>query len=350
MKQFSQAIRWILLLALLLVLPLSAPRAAHIQAAFSLQKQEPNKASAETLAEATQLSLTVVKLFKEGKYDEALPLAKRALALREAALGPDHEAVQGALLNLIELYTAMKKYGEAQKMVERLLKTHESKFGPEDAGLANLLDKLAFLSYVQGDFKKTEAAYKRALAIREKAFGPDQAEFADSLFLLAEFYRFTGKLENAQPLYERAALLRRNLFGRDSSDYLKTKDRYLCLAYQTGGDNIEKKLKDFDEKLGDTPAKSSTIDGGVLNGRAISLPKPTYSEEARRARARGTVFIKVTIDETGRVIDAEDMCGGDPLLVKASLISARAARFSPTKLFGQPAEVSGVITYNFVMQ
>jgi protein TonB len=90
--------------------------------------------------------------------------------------------------------------------------------------------------------------------------------------------------------------------------------------------------------------------GGVLNGQALSLPKPTYSEEARRAHARGTVVIKVTIDEYGNVIDASDMCGGNPLLVKPSLQSARGARFTPTKLSGQPVKVSGVITYNFVVR
>ena len=342
--------RLILSLALLLVLPITTAPTEHTQAALHFDGQEPNKSSDETLAEATQLSLAVVKLFKEEKYDEALPLAKRALALREAALGPDHEAVQGALLNLGEIYTATKKYGEAQKVVERLLKTYETKIGPEDAGVANLLDKLAFLTYVQGDFKKSEASYKRALAIREKAFGPDQKEFATSLYMLAEFYRFTGKAENAQPLYERAAVLRKKLLGPENAEYLKTRDRYFCLVYEKVGENREKKLKVFEEKLEDTLSKNSTVEGGVLNGRAISLPRPVYSEEARRVRARGTVIIKVTIDELGRVIDAEDMCGGDPLLAKASLTSARAARFTPTKLLGQPVKVSGVITYNFVMQ
>jgi tetratricopeptide (TPR) repeat protein len=349
MRQLPSVIRLLLLPALFLVLPFAALPTNHIQV-LNFRTQEPGKGSAETLTEATRLSLTVVKLFNEGKYDEALALGKRALALREAALGPDHEAVQGALLNLAEIYTALKKYGEAQKVVERLVKTHETKIGPEDAGLAILLEKLAFLAYAQRDFKKTEAAYKRALVIREKAFGPDQAEFATSLFLLAEFYRYTGKGEEAQPLYERAALLRKKLFGRENPEYLRTKERYLCLAYETGEANREKKLKDFEEKLGDTSSKSSTVEGGVLNGRALSLPKPSYSEEARRVRARGTVIIKVTIDELGNVIEAMDMCGADPLLVKPSLQAARVARFTPTKLFGQPVKVTGVITYNFVVQ
>ena len=79
----------------------------------------------------------------------------------------------------------------------------------------------------------------------------------------------------------------------------------------------------------------------MLNGRALSLPRPPYSDEARRRRLQGTVVIKVKIDETGKVIEAADMCNGNPLLVQFSLHSARNARFTPTKLYGQPVKVAG---------
>jgi len=48
------------------------------------------------------------------------------------------------------------------------------------------------------------------------------------------------------------------------------------------------------------------------------------------------------------VIEAKDMCGGNPLLVKSSLASAREARFTPTLRAGQPVKVGGVLTYHFV--
>lgn len=90
-----------------------------------------------------------------------------------------------------------------------------------------------------------------------------------------------------------------------------------------------------------------TISGGVLNGKAISLPKPAYPAAARAVRASGQVTVQVLIDEEGRVVSAS-AGGGHPLLVPAALAAARGARFSPTLLSGQPVKVSGVITYNFV--
>ena len=97
-----------------------------------------------------------------------------------------------------------------------------------------------------------------------------------------------------------------------------------------------------------TPPRAP-ISGGVLNGKAISLPKPAYPPIARAAHAAGTVVVQVTIDENGSVIAAHAV-SGHPLLQGAAVGAARQARFSPTKLSGQPVKVTGVIQYNFVAQ
>jgi protein TonB len=97
-----------------------------------------------------------------------------------------------------------------------------------------------------------------------------------------------------------------------------------------------------------TPPRAP-ISGGVLNGKAISLPKPAYPPIARAAHAAGTVVVQVTIDENGSVIAAHAV-SGHPLLQAAAVGAARQARFSPTKLSGQPVKVTGVIQYNFVAQ
>jgi periplasmic protein TonB len=90
-----------------------------------------------------------------------------------------------------------------------------------------------------------------------------------------------------------------------------------------------------------------TVSGGVLNGKATSLPKPAYPAAAKAVRASGSVSVQVLISETGSVISATAV-SGHPLLRAAAVSAAQGARFSPTLLSGQPVKVSGVITYNFV--
>ena len=58
---------------------------------------------------------------EEGRYADAEPLYKRALAIREKALGPDHPAVAQLLNNLADLYTAQGRYADAEPLYKRAL-------------------------------------------------------------------------------------------------------------------------------------------------------------------------------------------------------------------------------------
>lgn len=87
----------------------------------------------------------------------------------------------------------------------------------------------------------------------------------------------------------------------------------------------------------------------VINGDALVLPKPAYPPIAKQMGVHGTVNVQVLIDESGKVISATPV-SGHPLLVHVAKSAAYQARFSPTLLGDQPVKVSGVITYNFVLQ
>jgi TonB family protein len=91
------------------------------------------------------------------------------------------------------------------------------------------------------------------------------------------------------------------------------------------------------------------ISGGVLNAKAIALPFPEYPLMARAAGISGMVKVGVTVDEQGNVIEARAL-SGHPLLQSASVDAARQAKFSPTRLTGEPVKVSGILTYSFEAQ
>lgn len=107
-------------------------------------------------------------------------------------------------------------------------------------------------------------------------------------------------------------------------------------------------------------AVPNQINGGVLNGKAISLPKPPFPAEAKAAGVQGMVSVAVVIDEGGNVISAEAIKpkeAGTELSVEtadawaalwaAAEQSAMDAKFSPTLLNGTPVKVKGTIVYNF---
>ena len=96
-----------------------------------------------------------------------------------------------------------------------------------------------------------------------------------------------------------------------------------------------------------TPEPGNKVIGGVINGHALSLPKPSYPSKARRFKLSESVSMDVLIDEQGNVISVSAK-SGHPLLLGPSAQAACGAKFTPTLLSGVPVKVSGVITYNFV--
>ena len=113
--------------------------------------------------------------------------------------------------------------------------------------------------------------------------------------------------------------------------------------------------KETDPAVANTPAinqpqnpndpnqKRAPISGGVLNGKAIYLPRP----EVPSGDANGVVLVQVLVDENGSVIDARAV-SGPPNLHNAAVTAARLARFMPTVLAGQPVQVTGTLSYNFM--
>jgi len=90
------------------------------------------------------------------------------------------------------------------------------------------------------------------------------------------------------------------------------------------------------------------VSGGVLNGTAMTLPPPVYPDAAKRMRTQGVVTVDVILDESGKVVSA-NASNGPAILRDAAVQAALKARFSPTKLSGQPVKVSGVIHYKFAL-
>ncbi len=98
----------------------------------------------------------------------------------------------------------------------------------------------------------------------------------------------------------------------------------------------------------DPPKTPKIVHKGVITSQALTLPKPNYPPLAKQMGIQGMVSVQVLIDESGKVISAKAV-GGSPFLTNEAQKAAMQARFSPTILNDQPVKVSGVITYNFLL-
>ena len=155
-------------------------------------------------------------LYNRARYTEAEPLLRRALAIREKRLGPDHPDTAQSLNDLAVLLRFQGRYREAEPLLRRALAIHEKAVGPNHPDTAISLNNLALLLQAQGRYGEAEEQFHRALAIREKAArGLDHPDTAYTLHDLAELLWNQSRLEEAEPLLRRALAIREQTLGPD---------------------------------------------------------------------------------------------------------------------------------------
>jgi tetratricopeptide (TPR) repeat protein len=123
------------------------------------------------------------------RHAEAEPFYKRALAIDEKALRPNHPHVAVDLNNLARLYVRERRHAEAEPLYKRSLVINEKTFGPNHPTVATSLNDLGIFYSVQGRYADAERLFRRSLAIREKVFSPDHPDVKQSRDNLAELFR-----------------------------------------------------------------------------------------------------------------------------------------------------------------
>ena len=172
----------------------------------------------DTLERARQLNAEIVQHYREGRYAEAIPLAREAVALREAALGPNHPDVGQSLNNLAQLLLAIGDLAGARPLAERVLQINEQALGATHPAVATSLDNLAALLHASGDYAAARPLSERAVRITETALGPDHPAVGIRLSNLAEILRAMGDYAGARPVSERALRITETALGPNHPD------------------------------------------------------------------------------------------------------------------------------------
>ncbi len=154
---------------------LSRPRQIRpSRAALQTLTQHPrNRAGSRPPSVGTSLNNLAGLYEAQGKYDQAEPLYKRSLSIRETALGPDHPDVGTSLNNLAGLYEAQGKYDQAEPLYKRSLSISETALGPDHPNTAITLTNLAVLYANMDRWGEAAPFARRAHAIFLRALGAE---------------------------------------------------------------------------------------------------------------------------------------------------------------------------------
>jgi tetratricopeptide (TPR) repeat protein len=210
------------------------PTVGQVIAQVSSQDQE-------AFAEAKRLTQQAFELYQQGKYNEAIPLAEKALVIFKNLLGDNHPTTTSSLNFLAGLYKSQGKYTEAEPLFKQALAIRKAQLGDNHPDTATSLNNLAVIYYSQGKYTEAEPLFKQALTIRKQKLGDNHSDTACSLNNLAEFYRDQGRYTEAEPLYKEALAIHKAQLGDNHPDTATILNN-LALIYDSQGRYSEAEL------------------------------------------------------------------------------------------------------------
>ncbi len=165
------------------------------------------------LAEAERHYSRARRLRSTGEYPAALPLAEKALALRETAHGSEGPEVGRSLLLLAQLNDAAARFDVADGLYVRVRRIIALAAGGNELLRAEMLDSQAARQITRGIFRDAEQFAREALEIRERVLGPDHFLVAASLGTLADLHHENANVQEARLTAHRAFETAARTFG-----------------------------------------------------------------------------------------------------------------------------------------
>jgi tetratricopeptide (TPR) repeat protein len=163
-------------------------------------------------ASVSQSSLASIYVAQADRnnYANAENLFKQALENLEkpSVLGPDHPEVATTLDGLARLYLAQDRLSEAEPLLKRSLAIREKVLGTGHPDVAASLSDYGLLSFTLRNYDDAEQHFKRALTILENKFGPEHPSIAETLVRLAALLRKTNREAEAAQMEARASTIR----------------------------------------------------------------------------------------------------------------------------------------------
>jgi hypothetical protein len=135
------------------------------------------------------------------------------------------------------------------------------------------------------------------------------------------------------------------IFENGGSLHVRMKVRYMDFAPTSATLKVTE-IGEDEVPNGQGSSITKPVELGDLNAKAISLPQPVLTEEAKRVKATGRVSVRVIVDEDGKVVSAVAL-NNVAALRDAAQAAARQALFKPLVMGGITVRFTGVLNYDF---
>lgn len=180
--------------------------------------------AADSIVLTNAINDLAVLLFVRGKYDEAEPLDREALAASAHLLGEDHPATAMTVQNLAQVQQLRGHLDEAEALFRRALAAKRRALGNAHPSVTISLNNLgAFLQRDRAKPEEADTLIREAIALDRQIFGDRHGYVAAGLNNLANVQRSLGHPEEAARLGREAVSIAKAVYpgaNKETAVYL----------------------------------------------------------------------------------------------------------------------------------
>jgi CHAT domain-containing protein len=225
------------------------------------------------------------QLWQAHKYQEALPLAEKAVAIRRRLLGAEHPDYASSLHDLAVQHQGLGAYRAAQPHLEDVLAIRRKVLGEAHPSTAESYRDLGLVLFEQGKYAMAEPLARTSLAIRRKVLGEEHPDTVASNHEVAVVLDALGKYAEAEPLHRTALVMTQKVRGEMHSD--------TALSYNGLAFNLDRQAK--------------LAEAEALYRTALAIRRKVSGEE-HPDTALSYNNLAVNLNYQGKYAEAEPLC------------------------------------------
>ena len=212
--------------------PASGQDSAIIYGTWALELSESRFGSTDTLTAFVMYRLGDYHS-RNGNYDIAAGMWKRAWEIYRQAVPPEHIEYQGGLIRVRSLELSSGHFLEAEQLSREALRLRSETQGPGHPETAGMWTGLARVFHRTGRFDAADSCYREALRIRREALELIPSDVALALLNVGGLQSDFGDLAGAEATYLEALAILDSAHGRlhDRTAACLSELGELCLAW-----------------------------------------------------------------------------------------------------------------------
>lgn len=173
-----------------------------------------------------------------GNEAEAEEWFRKALAVGDRTVGPDHPDLVLVINDLTRIYLRRSDHAAAEPLLLRLLDMKRSK-GDDHPEVATVLATLAAVRQALGLHESAEQLWRRVIEIRERTLAPNHFAIATALEHFGDACAARGNFRDALAGFQRAHTIRERTLGSEHSSLRSCRERIADLQLQASDESLE---------------------------------------------------------------------------------------------------------------